>query len=106
MKNRKDCATGKRILRRDDIDTQRSILDRRKARLRALIKKEGRRGGVLFDFKRLAEALLEVLQDMEPLDNLRTASEDRRRSEIFDEIVRVMCIHMRLQGRIVRSKRQ
>ena len=95
----------KLIPRRDDIVAQKADLRHRKECLRACIKEEGGPGGVFFAFKWLSQALLAVLSDIEPLHDLRTASEDRRRSEILDEMVRVMNIHMRLQARIVKSKR-
>lgn len=98
-------ATAKLIPRRHDVDAQKSDLKYRKERLRDLIIEEGKPHGVFCGFKGLSSALLAVLQDIEPLDNLRTASEDRKRCEIFDEIVRVMSCHMRLQNRIVRSKK-
>lgn len=99
-------ATEKAIPRRYDIATQKAALKRRKERLRTWIEREGGAGGVLFAFKGLSQALLAVLADIEPLNDLRTASEDRRRSEILDETVRVMNLHMRLQCLIVRSKKQ
>jgi len=103
MENR---VIGRPIPRKDDIHAQILILECQKTELKALIRREGKPGGVFYGFKRLSPALLEVLQDMEPLDNLRTASEDRRRSEIFDRIVRIMERHMRLQNRVVKSKKR
>jgi hypothetical protein len=106
MKKSANGTNGKLIPRREDIGAQILTLRRRKAELKALIREEGKQGGVFYGFKRLAPALLEVLEDMEPLDNLRTASEDRKRRDIFDDIVRVMDRHIRLQNRIViRSKK-
>jgi len=103
MKNRK---RGTILLRRDNIDARIETLDRRKEKLKTLIAEEGKPGGVFHRFKRLSPALLEVLADIEPLDDLMTASEDRLRTGILDELVRVMEQHMRLQNCIVRSQRK
>lgn len=87
-----------------DVHAQKFILNQRIAELKRIISQAGERGGVFFGFKGLPNALLDVIRVMDPLDNLSGASEDRKRAAIFRRIADTMACHIRVRGRVVRSK--
>jgi hypothetical protein len=88
-----------------DIEAQKAVLCHRISELEAMIEKARRRSGVFFGFKGLPGALLDVVHNLDPLNNLRGVSEDRRRAWIFKELVEVMERHIYLRGRIATSKK-
>ena len=88
-----------------DIDAQKWILCHQTAEFKKIVEKARKRSGVLFGFKSLPSALLDVVHNLDPLDNLQGISEDRQRVVIFKKLIEVMEGHIILRGRIATSKK-
>lgn len=88
----------------DDIDAQRWILCHQTTEIKKMIEKAGRRSGVLSGLKGLAGNLLEVVHNLDPLDNLQGASEDRLRAEIFGKLAEVINRNVGVRSLIARPK--
>lgn len=89
-----------------DIAAQKWILCHKTAEFKKMIEKARKRSGVLSGFKGLSDALLDVMKNLDPLDNLSGVSEDRRRAQIFEKLVEAMKCHIRLRGLIATSKKK
>ena len=87
-----------------EIDVQKLILSQQTAEFKKMIERSRKHSGVLSGFKGLSDALLEVVRNLDPLDNLNGVSEDRRRVVIFKKLIEVMESHINLRGRIATSK--
>lgn len=88
-----------------DIDAQKWILCQQTAEFKKMTEKAKKRSGVLFGFKGLPNALLDIVHNLDPLDNLHGVSEDRQRAAIFKKLIEVMELHVKLRGRIATSKK-
>ena len=88
-----------------DINAQKWILCQQTSEFKKMIEKARKHSGVLSGFKGLPNAILDVVRNLDPLDNLSGASEDRQRAVIFKKLIEVMERHIILRGRIATSKK-
>ncbi|MDO8741174.1 MAG: helix-turn-helix domain-containing protein, partial [Candidatus Woesearchaeota archaeon] len=88
----------------DDNIAQREILYHQMADLRALLVKSKKRSGVFFGFKGLADSLLEVVNNLDPLDNTFGISEDKKRAVILKRMAEIIEKHIKLRHIIAVSK--
>ena len=95
-----DISTDKLV---DDIVAQEAILHHQTAELRALLVKSKKRSGVFFGFKKLVDSLLDVINNLDPIDNTFGVSEDRKRAKILQKTARIIEKHIELRCRIAVS---
>jgi hypothetical protein len=90
----------------EDIDAQKWILCQQTSELKRMIEKARKRSGVLFGFKGLPTALLDVVSNLDPLSSLQGVSEDKKRVIVFRTLVKVMERHIKLRGAIAGIRRK
>jgi hypothetical protein len=90
-----------------DVCAQKWILDHLTLELREMLHYSKKRSGV---FNRgnngLANGLLHLIDNLDPLDKLTGTSEDRQRLVILKKLIEVMARHIELRGTIASAKKR